>query len=180
VASHYEVLGVSRRASTEEIRRAYLDQARRLHPDARSAASADGADRSGRAMQAVNEAWRVLRDPGRRRDYDRRLAGAPSGGSTRPYAGAEDAFASDDALEPDPPEYVAAQLPETDLRPTRVADTALLVPAALLAAAVGLFVLAMVSFNPALLAGALALVLVSGCCFVVAPFLVMARERRRR
>jgi hypothetical protein len=64
VASHYDVLGVDATASHDEVRRAYHQRARQLHPD-----------RAGdqRAMQDVNEAWRVLRDPGARAAYDRML-----------------------------------------------------------------------------------------------------------
>jgi curved DNA-binding protein CbpA len=62
--THYDVLGVRASATPEEVRRAYYDRARVLHPD-----------RAGdqRAMQDVNEAWRVLRDPGTRAEYDRSL-----------------------------------------------------------------------------------------------------------
>jgi len=69
VRSYYEILGVAATASRDEIRRAYLAGARRLHPDA-------GA-RDQHGMQVLNEAWTVLRDPRRRRAYDRTL-GLPS------------------------------------------------------------------------------------------------------
>jgi len=59
----YEVLGVEPTASDAEIRRAYVALARRFHPDANPA----GEER----MRAVNEAWAVLGDRARRRDYDR-------------------------------------------------------------------------------------------------------------
>jgi len=65
VATHYDVLGVRPTATPEEVRRAYYDRARELHPDRA------GDDQ--RAMQEVNEAWRVLRDPGSRAAYDRSL-----------------------------------------------------------------------------------------------------------
>jgi hypothetical protein len=71
VATHYEVLGVSPGASTEDLRRAYLDLARASHPDRATAADAEQASRR---MQEVNEAWRVLRDPASRDAYDRSLA----------------------------------------------------------------------------------------------------------
>ena len=58
----YAVLGVSRDASVVEIRDAYRRLARQLHPD-RARDAGDG-------MAAVNEAYRVLGDPGRRAVYD--------------------------------------------------------------------------------------------------------------
>lgn len=59
---HYAVLGVTRTATTVEIREAYRRLARQLHPD--RLGSPD--DR----MAAVNEAYRVLGDLGRRAVYD--------------------------------------------------------------------------------------------------------------
>jgi hypothetical protein len=75
VPTHYDVLGVAPDAAPEELRRAYLELARRLHPDRISSTTSPAdADRSVRRMQRVNEAWGVLRDPARRSDYDRALA----------------------------------------------------------------------------------------------------------
>lgn len=75
--THYEVLGVGSTASADQIRKAYHDEARRLHPD--STARRFDADASDRAMQDVNEAWRVLREPSSRASYDEalRLRSAP-------------------------------------------------------------------------------------------------------
>ena len=59
---HYGTLGIGHDASATQIRDAYRRLARRHHPDR---------DRSGAAtMAAVNEAYRVLGDPGRRAMYD--------------------------------------------------------------------------------------------------------------
>lgn len=83
--THYEVLGVARTANADEIRRAYRAAARDAHPDRHGEASAA-------RMAEVNEAWRVLGDAGRRRQYDLGFAdGAPSsssssGSSTAPSA----------------------------------------------------------------------------------------------
>lgn len=88
MATYYEVLGVGPAATSEEVRTAYRDRARVLHPDR---AGADGGG-SARAMQDLNEAFRVLRDPQRRADYDRRLAGpvAGSNGGSRPVGWDDD------------------------------------------------------------------------------------------
>jgi hypothetical protein len=71
--SHYEVLGVPRNASGDALRQAYLDRARQLHPDRYVDAGPARRSEAERSMQEVNEAWRVLGDPGRRRRYDAEL-----------------------------------------------------------------------------------------------------------
>ena len=76
--SHYEVLGVSRAASAGDVRKAYLERARLLHPDRHIDAGPRARDEAERAMQELTEAWRVLGDAGRRRRYDRELGGRVS------------------------------------------------------------------------------------------------------
>jgi curved DNA-binding protein CbpA len=73
VATHYDLLGVRPTADAAEIRRAYLDRARSLHPDAFAGRPEPEIDAARRAMQDVNEAWRVLREPSTRAEYDRSL-----------------------------------------------------------------------------------------------------------
>jgi DnaJ-domain-containing protein 1 len=63
---HYEVLGVSRDASTDEVKKAYLRRAREEHPDANPGDL--GADARFKKLAA---AFEVLSDLGRRADYDR-------------------------------------------------------------------------------------------------------------
>ena len=70
--THYEILGVRPAATAEQIRHAYYDKARLLHPDG-YAGQPEAEAASRRAMQDVNEAWRVLREPASRADYDRAL-----------------------------------------------------------------------------------------------------------
>ena len=64
MADHYEVLGVSREASEDEIKKAYRRLARQLHPDVNP--SEEAAER----FKLVTHAYDVLSDPESRRRYD--------------------------------------------------------------------------------------------------------------
>jgi curved DNA-binding protein len=63
--TYYDVLGVPRDASAEDIRRAYRALARQYHPDVNKEPGA--ADR----FKEISEAYQVLRDPEKRARYDR-------------------------------------------------------------------------------------------------------------
>ena len=62
---YYEILGVERGASQEEIQKAFRRLARKYHPDVNKAAEA--VDR----FKELNEAYEVLKDPEKREKYDR-------------------------------------------------------------------------------------------------------------
>jgi molecular chaperone DnaJ len=64
VADHYEVLGVDRNATPEEIKKAYRRLARELHPDVNP--SADASEQ----FKLVTHAYDVLSDPDQRQQYD--------------------------------------------------------------------------------------------------------------
>lgn len=68
--SHYDTLGVAEGAPAADLRRAYLDLARRLHPDGWIDAGTGERAEADRRMREVNEAWRVLGNPARRLAYD--------------------------------------------------------------------------------------------------------------
>lgn len=62
---HYEVLGVSRSASTDEIKRAYRSLAKKYHPD-RNPGDPSAEDK----FKDVQHAYSVLSDPKKREQYD--------------------------------------------------------------------------------------------------------------
>lgn len=83
---YYEVLGVPRNASADEIKRAHRRLARQWHPDRNKAP--DAASR----FAAIQEAYDVLSDPEKRKDYNRfghtrgpAGSGGASPGSARTY-----------------------------------------------------------------------------------------------
>jgi len=80
----YQLLGVSRDASREQIAQAWRRRARAEHPDARPAPPGDEAGDAGARFRAVAGAWRVLSDPGRRAAYDRALGSGQDAGMPAP------------------------------------------------------------------------------------------------
>ncbi len=63
---YYNILGVSKNASQEEIRKAYRKLAVKYHPDKNQ-----GDSQSEERFKEINEAYEVLRDPEKRKKYDR-------------------------------------------------------------------------------------------------------------
>ncbi|CAN5479463.1 molecular chaperone DnaJ [soil metagenome] len=83
MADHYEVLGVDRSATPEEIKKAYRKLARELHPDVNP--STDASEK----FKQVTHAYDVLSDPQQRQQYD--LGPQPSFGGAN-FGGFGDIF----------------------------------------------------------------------------------------
>ena len=73
MVTHYDVLGVRHDAEPDDIKRAFYDRARLYHPDAHASSPPAVRSEAERTMQALTSAWSVLRDPARRRRYDRSI-----------------------------------------------------------------------------------------------------------
>ncbi len=94
----YEILGVSRTATPEEIKRAYRRLAKETHPDRNP-----GDKTASQRFKEVRAAYEVLGDPQRREQYDRFGAGGPApefhqwasgGGGQSPFEGVQFDFGS--------------------------------------------------------------------------------------
>lgn len=73
---YYEVLGVSKTASEEEIKRAFRKLAKQYHPDVNKE---EGAEEK---FKEIGEAYAILSDPEKRRQYDQFGHAAFDGGSS--------------------------------------------------------------------------------------------------
>lgn len=78
---YYEILGVERDATQDEIKRAYRKLVRKYHPDVNAGPDAAAAEQT---FKDVGEAYEVLQDPEKRAAYDRLGADWKEGQNFRP------------------------------------------------------------------------------------------------
>ncbi len=83
---YYRILGLSRGASQDEVKRAYRKLARKFHPDVSKEPNAE------ERFKEVGEAYEVLKDPEKREAYDRLGANWKAGQDFRPPPGWEGGF----------------------------------------------------------------------------------------
>lgn len=159
--TYYELLGVPPDASTDEIRRAYVDLARLHHPDV-------GGTEGTARMQELNQAWHVLGDRGRRHLYDAGLASTAPRHVAPPADSWEEWSGWDVEDESDVP-----------IGPTTTSPWRAMVPVGLFVAGVLTFCVGVVMAAAPVLALAIVLLFAAGAAFVIVPFLEMARSSRR-
>ena len=80
-ADYYDILGVDKNATAEEIKKSYRRQALEWHPDKHK----DNKEAAEKRFKEINEAYQVLSEPEKRRAYDQfgHQAFAPGGGFGR-------------------------------------------------------------------------------------------------
>src|SRR5450755_1824844 len=78
----YKTLGVAKDATADEIKKSYRKLARKYHPDANK-----GDAKSEERFKEISEAYNVLSDEKRRKEYDDARSLFGSGGVRRPGAG---------------------------------------------------------------------------------------------
>src|SRR5690606_13217762 len=83
---YYKIMGVSRDASQEDIKRAYRRLARKYHPDVSKEADAE------ERFKQVGEAYEVLGDPEKRTAYDSLGQDWQAGQQFRPPPGWDGGF----------------------------------------------------------------------------------------
>lgn len=73
---YYRLLGVGREAPERQIKKAYYELARQLHPD--KASSPEEASANADKLALISKAYNTLKDAKKREEYDQQLRGRPA------------------------------------------------------------------------------------------------------
>ncbi|MBN2043311.1 MAG: molecular chaperone DnaJ [Candidatus Aenigmarchaeota archaeon] len=84
---YYDILGIDRDASEDEIKKAFRHLARKWHPDV----NPDNKEAEGK-FKEINEAFEVLKDPEKRSAYDQFGSAGVEGAGFRPGSGGSPSF----------------------------------------------------------------------------------------
>lgn len=69
----YKILGVSSSATKDEIKKRYREFAKKFHPDRFATASESEKKRAEESFREINEAYSILSDDLKRKEYDERI-----------------------------------------------------------------------------------------------------------
>src|SRR5450830_877566 len=78
-SDYYDILGVSKSASADEIKKAYRKQALEWHPDRHK----DDKEAAEKRFKEINEAYQVLSDPKKKTAFDQYVSAAFTPGGNR-------------------------------------------------------------------------------------------------
>lgn len=70
---YYEILGVKRNATQEEIKKAYLNLCKQFHPDKFKHLGKEEYEKALKKFVLINEAFDILYDPQKRQEYTKKL-----------------------------------------------------------------------------------------------------------
>lgn len=100
---HYKTLGIAKTATKEVIRKSYLQLAKKYHPDINKAPTANA------MFQKIQEAYSILSDDAKKRDYDATLGGDSYSSSSSAGASRREDFTQRQTYKPfnekRPPRY---------------------------------------------------------------------------
>ncbi|MFV2039664.1 MAG: J domain-containing protein [Acidimicrobiales bacterium] len=162
--TYYDVLGVPHDVDATTLRSAYLQLARRHHPDFHIGEDEAVVSDSAARMRSINTAWEVLGDSHARERYNRELRRAglvdDTVAPTDAWRGPQDGGTV--------PEYASGTAPPRWLT---------MAPPACLALAFSFFILGFVTNLVGLLAIALVLSVAAGALFLIVPLVALTRSK---
>ncbi len=161
---HYLALEAEPTDSQDQLRRAYLRQARRYHPDQLTNASAAKKEQAEAKIRQINEAWDVLGDKARRLRYDQNLFEAHTEVIREEWKPFDDG---------DDPEYVEPVVPGRAKPPTWLTAT----PPIAVGVGIIMTILGAMTVMPLFVLGLITITM-GAISFVFVPFAVMVMSAR--